>query len=98
MSEEYQVAFQARTTFQKMYVNIAVDDIQVSHGLQCQDVTTPTTQTPVTTATYPSIWDCDFETGTCSWTMDRSTGSPYNINLLKLKPGCLGAFQSTSQP
>ena len=75
MTEDYQIVFQAQTTFQRVYVNIAIDDIQVSSASQCQAVTTPpTTVIPTTTPASVSALDCTFEKDFCSWNIDRSTG------------------------
>jgi len=74
MQEEYQVVFQAETTFQKVYVNIAIDDIKVSKASQCGSVSTSTTVLPPVTTAVASPYDCDFENGLCQWTIDKSTG------------------------
>lgn len=74
MTENYQLVFQAQTTFQRVYVNIAVDDIKVSPAAVCQSQLSTTTLAPVTTATPPSPYDCNFENNTCTWAIDTSTG------------------------
>lgn len=86
MTDSYQVVFQAQTFFRNVYVNIAVDDIKVSPAALClanPAATTLAPAAPATTAAPPSAYDCDFESGTCQWTIDTSTGNNAALQFLE---------------
>ncbi|XP_078483553.1 MAM and LDL-receptor class A domain-containing protein 1 isoform X3 [Ciona intestinalis] len=78
---EWRIIIEATKTSSLDFGDIAIDDLDLIIHQTCagSDVTTPPPPFTTTPTQAPSQWDCDFESGLCTWSSDSSAESQWTI-------------------